>query len=96
MPLEPAVPFYNKFYGGYNLTGSNILFANAGEDPWQYAGMRRIYNVTHQAQMKAVMIECADCAHCVDLKTPSEADAPSLRNARQVIRETVARWLGKS
>ena len=40
----PAVDFYNNLYGGLNITGKNIVFVNAAEDPWQYAGMRKIHN----------------------------------------------------
>ena len=43
---EPKVDFYNKLYGGLNITGDKIIFVNAGEDPWQWAGMRSIYNAT--------------------------------------------------
>ena len=39
---EPAVDFYTKRYGGMEITGKNIIYANAIEDPWQYAGMRHI------------------------------------------------------
>ena len=37
---EPKVDMYNKWFGGLNITGEKIIFANAGEDPWQWAGMR--------------------------------------------------------
>jgi hypothetical protein len=39
---EPAVDYYINRYGGLNITGKNIVFANAIEDPWQYAGMRQL------------------------------------------------------
>jgi hypothetical protein len=34
----------NENYGGLNITGQNIFFANAEEDPWQWAGMRELSN----------------------------------------------------
>ena len=43
--------------------------------------------------MKAVLITCDDCAHCVDLKTPSPKDAPTLTTARNLIKQTVTEWL---
>jgi hypothetical protein len=89
----PAVDFYNKWYGGLNITGDKIIFANAVEDPWQYAGLTKIQNQTTQAGMKTVYINCNNCAHCVDLHTPSPADAPTLTNARSLIKQTVALWL---
>jgi len=30
--------------GGLNNNGTNIVFNNAIEDPWQYAGMRKVHN----------------------------------------------------
>ena len=40
----PAVSFYNKKYGGLDIVATNIVFANAIEDPWQFAGMRKVKN----------------------------------------------------
>lgn len=34
--------------------------------------------------MIAIEIDCPDCAHCVDLYTPKESDAPELKKAREV------------
>ena len=42
----PIVDYYNERYGGLDILGSNIVYANAIEDPWQYAGMRHIHNTT--------------------------------------------------
>ena len=47
----PAVDFYNKLYGGLNITGDKIIFANAVEDPWQYASLTKIENITTQSGM---------------------------------------------
>ena len=90
---EPNVNATNAYYGALNIKGSNIVFANAIEDPWQYAGMRSIYNATLQDNSEAVLINCNNCAHCVDLKTPSGADAPTLINARNRIKTLVTQWL---
>jgi len=43
--------------------------------------------------MEAILINCNDCAHCVDLKTPSDTDAPTLTNARNKIKSIVTKWL---
>jgi len=44
----------NKVYGGLNITGKNIFFANSQEDPWQWAGMRELTNPnTTQSAMTA-------------------------------------------
>ena len=61
--------------------GKNIYFFSAAEDPWQYAGMYIIHPEEHPNQ-RANMIECTDCAHCVDLHTPSPDDDANLITAR--------------
>jgi len=89
----PAVDWYNSYYGSVNITGQNIIFANAIEDPWQYAGMRQLTPDQAASPMRNVLINCNNCAHCVDLRTPSDADAPPLTNARNYIKKTVIEWL---
>ncbi len=74
----PAVNFYNKWYGGLNITGEKIMLSNAVEDPWQYACLTKIQNQTTQSGMKTEYINSNNCAHCVDLRTPSPADALTL------------------
>jgi hypothetical protein len=81
----PKVDWYNSYYGSTNITGEKIIFANAIEDPWQYAGMRQL-NPQTQSGMKNVLINCNNCAHCIDLRTPSPTDAPTLTNARNFIK----------
>ena len=63
----PAIEFTNNYFGGLNITGSNIFFMNAIEDPWRYAGMQKIHDPVLQKDMRAHLIDCKDCAHCVDL-----------------------------
>jgi hypothetical protein len=65
----------------------------AGEDPWQYAGMREIHNPKTQSKMKAWNIKCDDCAHCIDLHTPMDSDPQDLKDARADVYATIKRWL---
>ena len=46
--------------------------------------------------MEAILINCNNCAHCVDLRTPSAVDAPTLTNARNKIKAIVTKWLTAS
>ena len=83
--LPPAVNATNNLFGGLDITGSNIVFATASEDPWQYAGMIKIHNPDKQKNMLAVHINCTDCGHCIDLHTPSPNDPLELTQAVQTI-----------
>lgn len=43
--------------------------------------------------MVARLIDCPDCGHCVDLKTPNENDSKELTAVREEISATILRWL---
>lgn len=90
---EPAVDAVNTKYGGLDIDAKNIVFVNAIEDPWQYAGMRKIEHPDTQTELEAILIDCNSCGHCVDLSTPADGDTPGLRQARDKIKNTLAKWL---
>jgi len=92
----PKIDDINKLYGGMNIQGSNIYFANAVEDPWQWAGMREIHDPSTQSGMKAVLIDCTNCGHCVDLGTSMATDPPAVLNARAAIFEQIKIWLNEA
>ena len=85
--------FYNAKYGGLNIKADNVIFANAVEDPWQYAGMRKVEDPDSQKNLVAVLIDCNNCGHCADLYTPKDTDAPSLTRARNQIKDQLIVWL---
>ena len=87
--LPPAVNFTNMIFGGLNITGDHIFFFNAIEDPWQYAGMRHISDPSTHVSQKAWLINCTDCAHCVDLHAPAASDAQSLKAGRADAIQTI-------
>jgi hypothetical protein len=69
--------------GGIQLAASNVILTNGQEDPWKWAGILKRNNT--KLDQVAQEIKCADCAHCVELYTPSESDAPELKNARYLV-----------
>ena len=88
LPL-PAVAETNLYYGGWNITSSNIFFVNGVEDPWQWASVRQSLGDS----VPAVVVNCTQCAHCVDLVTPTADDAPALKETRERITTFVHRLL---
>lgn len=68
----------NSVFGGLEITGDNIFFANAAEDPWQWAGMRSIHDPEVQSTMEAEIINCGDCGHCMDLHSQVDTNPPQL------------------
>ena len=69
-------------FGGLNNNGTNIVFNNAIEDPWQYAGMRKVHNPEKQTSIVANLMECVDCAHCIDLHGDQPTDPPEVTAVR--------------
>lgn len=89
----PAIAFSNSYFGGLEITGKNIYFLTASEDPWQFAGMTSIYDPSKQSEMKAWHIECVDCGHCVDLHEANNSDPENLVEARTDVWNTIVQWL---
>ena len=77
--LIPDVKSTNTEYGDVRLAGSNILFTNGIEDIWKPCS---IESLPQDSPMKAIMIDCDDCAHCVDFSNPSDKDSENLKKAR--------------
>lgn len=86
--LWPNVELTNLDLGGLNLEPFNIILTNGGEDPWQWAGIRE-----DKGNMKAFLLECEDCGHCVELYTPSENDSDELKMVRIEIERLFEQWI---
>jgi len=93
---EPNIQHYLDTYKGLDLNAKNLILVNNIEDPWQYAGMRKLKDPTGlQKNMRAVLIDCQDCGHCQELYNPDEIkDQLPLVLARQKIAAQVLAWLG--
>jgi len=86
----PDVQGTNDYYGGNQMAGSNIFFANGGEDPWQWAGVRQSLG----PQLPARVTQCDDCAHCVELYTPQSTDSAALNQTRAMAQQYLEKWTG--
>ena len=74
--------------GGFNTAGTNIFFANGGEDPWQWATQRSNRPSLNQVSM---ISDCNDCGHCAELYTPADTDPKELNDTRKA----VDKWLSE-
>lgn len=50
---------------------------NGDEDPWKWASVQK-----SQGNIIARVANCPDCAHCVELYTPSASDSNELKKIR--------------
>jgi len=65
-----------------DIASTNIFFANGVEDPWKWATRMDSNESLNQV---ARVSDCDNCGHCVELYTPSEDDAPELKETRKMI-----------
>lgn len=83
--LTPEIPRTLSYLG------SRIIYTNGVEDPWQWASYQG--SSLPNQQLYALLIDCPDCSHCVDLTTPTSSDPQQLLDARQFILTTIQSWL---
>ena len=70
--------------------GSNVVFTNGGEDPWQGATE---LNSDESRNQLSLMADCADCGHCKDLHTPTDEDPAELNEVRKQVIDFLAKIL---
>ena len=88
--LSPDVSGSNINFGSVNLKSSNIMFTNGVEDIWKDVS---ILEKPEGSDLDVLVIDCDDCAHCVDLYDEKDEDAEALKQARVQIREFFNRVL---
>lgn len=77
----PAVNRTTYDQGGWSTQATNTFFANGVEDPWKWATMLKAWPDKSLNQV-AVTSDCDNCAHCVELYTPTREDAAELNITR--------------
>jgi len=93
--IEPPTPgFVNEYFGGENILAPRTVFLNAVEDPWKYAGLLSLNSEQKKVQWQH-LIDCDNCAHCIDLKAPSPNDPAALTESRELIYAQLREWLSE-
>ncbi|CAI2367735.1 unnamed protein product [Moneuplotes crassus] len=87
--IFPNTEAWNNRYGGKELVSTKIIFTNGGEDPWQHSSVTQSDNPTFHT----FVIDCDDCAHCVDLHGDYPEDDPLLTDARAQITDIFSSWI---
>ena len=91
----PDTAMINAKYGALNNQGKNVYFVNSIDDSWRYAGIRNISDPEEHPTQKALVIDCADCSHCKDLKVPTDDDPAALTAGRDEITKQMDIWLAE-
>ncbi|XP_064143460.1 putative serine protease K12H4.7 [Loxodonta africana] len=84
--LNTGIMSTNAYYGGFNVTGSKIIFPNGSFDPWHVLGITKDIN----KDLPAVFIKGA--GHCADM-FKQDIDSPELLEAREKIFQILQQWL---
>lgn len=85
--VSSAVDHTNTFYGGRNVTGTNIVFPNGSIDPWHALSIVQDIGST----VKALLIH--GTAHCANMYPPRDSDPEELTEARTTISKLLGQWL---
>ena len=85
----PFVTRVNTEFGALNLNVNNLIMTNGGEDPWQWASLQK----SKKPDIYTKVIDCDNCAHCVDLHAPSERDAQDLTDTRAYELKSIKGWI---
>lgn len=88
----PQYSWALDYFGGYKpikdfMKTSNIIFSNGELDPWHAGGV--LENVSDQT----ISIYIENSAHHLDLRLPNEADPDSVKAARQLETEWIAKFI---
>lgn len=66
----------------------NLLMVNGDEDPWKWSSILK-----SQGNIIARVANCTDCAHCVELYTPTSSDSNELKKIRDEQYLTIQQWI---
>jgi len=79
--VSPRINRTLAAYSANHMAGTNTIFTNGGEDPWQWA--TELHPKWGKGRnQQGYMADCADCGHCADLYTPKDSDPKELQIVR--------------
>ncbi|XP_006890381.1 PREDICTED: putative serine protease K12H4.7-like [Elephantulus edwardii] len=83
----------NNFYGGFNITGSKIIFPNGSLDPWHLLGVTKSIS----EELPAILIKGNTVVdgetRSPDMRIISRTDSAAVLQARRKIFQTLKNWL---
>ena len=94
--VTPKLQWADTLFGGRRLkSASNILFSNGALDPWSKLGVMRTtdFNDVLNDKKGMVAIELQNGAHHLDFFWSREHDSDELKQAREVERFWIGKWI---
>ncbi|KAB5547550.1 hypothetical protein DKX38_010956 [Salix brachista] len=81
--IYPEVDATNIYYGGTNISGSKIVFANGSQDPWRHASKQTSSPDSElPIALPSFLISCHNCGHCTDMRGCPQTPLSLEGNAR--------------
>lgn len=87
--IFPDTHLWNLRYGGKNPAVSKVIYMNGDEDPWKQASILETKNIF----VHTFPLDCDNCAHCVDLRSPVEGAPKEVDVARKHADRILGRWI---
>jgi thymus-specific serine protease len=91
--VADRVAFTNSYFGGYNLTTTNILYTNGGIDPWHYLSITPSNINPNGPQYDSWAVWIPDGAHCSNMFPSSPNDRPDITKAKAESASILAQFL---
>lgn len=88
--IVPNTEAWNMRYGGKNPAVTRVIYTNGEEDPWKWASVLPGHP---NKDLTPIEMKCANCAHCIDLKSDQPTDAPEVTAARAQVMEIIKGWI---
>ena len=85
----PDTKLWNLRYGAKKPAVSKVIYMNGDEDPWKQAGIIESKNIF----IHTYHLQCDNCAHCVDLRSPTDGAPKEVDSARKKAEKILARWI---
>ena len=79
----------NKVFGGDTPHAVNVFYSDFSDDPWQRASV----NYPVSSAQPYFLTQCDNCGHCMDFRTPSDADPEALKKSRAEFERYLKKWL---
>uniref|UniRef100_A0A8R1HQG0 Uncharacterized protein n=1 Tax=Caenorhabditis japonica TaxID=281687 RepID=A0A8R1HQG0_CAEJA len=86
--IDGYIDYTNYQYGErFHYRGTNVVFPNGNVDPWHALGLY------YSTDSSVVSYLINGTAHCADMYTARDTDAPGLKIVRDLIDDNIAKWL---
>lgn len=82
-------------------SGTNIVFTNGSEDPWQWASLRMSITNGESSSagnfdITALISECDSCSHMIEFKSQSSTVLPQILDVQNDVSDLISEWLQQS